>query len=523
MRRAKVSAVRFSTATCRSATSARKVSSGGNSVLSTSQSSSAATVRGMISSTTSLSTERVSIEPIGIRKPRMMKARSGAISSRARIFCRRKARPRLFLSGSPSWVDSISVLVSLELILGSLSGSAPGRAKSLGRRCNGQDPASGRGRIQFTALLGQPGLEAGVHLVAIVGPPGVVEHEGAFDVIRRGRHVRTHRNTQLGMVADQRGRGRPGRTIRDIRGLIGQTLGVGREIEIVHHASQVVFGQAFGDHPAVEVEHLVAPGHADGLVLLGDGREQTTVIGRTHEDFAIGQKLRRFGAGGPPDGFVLDRVQHGESALDALVGFQHVVDVFDGHAVTQQRPFHVADRTTLQRAAARIGFQVEHGAGIGRRLGAFGDHVGAVAEGRRIDDLRDEALGYDHVAEIFRRRGAVRRSGQHFVMLDRHRQAFVAQTHRVRGDHVDQIPGDVVGFEHRAHPRHGIARAFVGDDRHLGMHFLIGLVIGVHLRLLVSTAPGHDGHFIGHILGERATSGQREDAGGPHHCGLEFH
>jgi hypothetical protein len=67
------------------------------------------------------------------------------------------------------------------------------------------------------------------------------------------------------------------------------------------HAGQTIFGQTGGDDPAVKVEHLRVPEHADRLVLLLDHREQTAVVGRAHDDLAVGEQLRRVGTGRPPD------------------------------------------------------------------------------------------------------------------------------------------------------------------------------------------------------------------------------
>ena len=53
-----------------------------------------------------------------------------------------------------------------------------------------------------------------------------------------------------------------------------------------------------------------------------------------------------------------------------------------------------------QRALARVCFQVEHVADAARGLGTLGHHVGAIAERGRVNDLRDEAIADDQVAEV---------------------------------------------------------------------------------------------------------------------------
>jgi hypothetical protein len=76
-------------------------------------------------------------------------------------------------------------------------------------------------------------------------------------------------------------------TVRDILGLIRKTLGVGREHHIVQRTGQTLVRQTGWDDPAVKVEHLRVPQHGDGLILLFDQAEQTTVVGRAHDNFTI--------------------------------------------------------------------------------------------------------------------------------------------------------------------------------------------------------------------------------------------
>ena len=118
----------------------------------------------------------------------------------------------------------------------------------------------------------------------------------------------------------------------------------------------------------------------------------------TRHGFAIVEQLRRISAGRPPDNLVLDGVELGECLGLAFFGFKHVIDVFLGDTVAKQSPFHVVDRTLFERTLAGILLKVEDIADTGRRCVA--DHIGAIAEGGRIDDLRDEAVADDQVAEI---------------------------------------------------------------------------------------------------------------------------
>ena len=91
--------------------------------------------------------------------------------------------------------------------------------------------------------------------------------------------------------------------------------------------------------------------------------------------------------------------------------------------------------------------------------------------------------------------------GEQLFRIVFHRQAFVAQTDGVSCDHVDEVPGDVAGFVHRAQFRNGFGRGFVPHDAHIRVHFLIGLDIGLLLAVLVRTAPGDERHVVSHLHG----------------------
>ncbi len=332
--------------------------------------------------------------------------------------------------------------------------------------------------------------------------------------------MRCHRDTEISVIANQRGRRCARGTVGDVLGLIRQTLGVGGVFQEVHGPGQTVFGQSGGHDPAVEVKDLHVPKHGNRLLLLNDDREQSTVVGRAHHHFAIGEELRRVGTGGPPDHVALDRVELGERLLLAFFGGQHVIDLALGNAVAIERPFHVVDGTLFQRALAGIGFQVEHGADFGRRRVAH--QVGAVAEGGRVNDLRDEAIRDHQIAEIVFGRGAVGRNGQVLIGVDLERKAFVAQTDGIRSHNVDQIPGDVAGFVHGAELGHGFGRAFVPDHFEAFICGHIGFGIGTLLRFLIGAAPADERHAVGHVIGK----GCRHDQGGRcHQCrkGFECH
>ena len=60
-------------------------------------------------------------------------------------------------------------------------------------------------------------------------------------------------------VDDQRLRRGAGRAVGDVLRLVGEPLGVGGEVQEVHHPVQPVLGQVGRDDPAVEVEDLRSP------------------------------------------------------------------------------------------------------------------------------------------------------------------------------------------------------------------------------------------------------------------------
>jgi hypothetical protein len=198
-----------------------------------------------------------------------------------------------------------------------------------------------------------------VQVVAIVGPPFVVEQEGVLGVGRVGRHVRRHVDAQIGMLTHQRRRGRTRRAVGDVLRLIGQTLRVGREVSGSPSRGP--------DGPRADPSGMIQPSRsntcashsiATGWPCSSITAEEATVIGRAHDRLrhrpeAAACRRRR----STRSVSVLDGVELGEGRSDAFIGLQHVVDVFHGHAVTDQRPFHVVDRALFQRALAREVFQ----------------------------------------------------------------------------------------------------------------------------------------------------------------------
>ena len=260
--------------------------------------------------------------------------------------------------------------------------------------------------------------------------------------------MRRHIDSQISVLTNQRGRRQTRRTVADVFRLIRQTLGVCRKIDVVQRAGFALIAQTGRNDPAIKIKHLRVPQHGHGLLLLFDDREQTPVIGRAHHDFAVRQKLGRIRTGRPPDHVVFDRCQFIKRLLLAFFGLQHVIDVFFCHAIAQQRPFDVVDRTLFKRALAGIGFGVENSTDRCGRC--IANHIRAVAKGRGINDLRDEAVADQQIAKVILGGCPVGRRGQHFVRVDFHRQTFVTQTQRVRRNDVDHIPCHIARFVHRA-------------------------------------------------------------------------
>lgn len=196
--------------------------------------------------------------------------------------------------------------------------------------------------------------------------------------------------------------------------------------------------------------------------------------------FPVGQQLRRLGGGRPPDDVGLDGAQFGQGAVDAGLGGEDVINLVGGHAITEQSPFHIVDRTFLERTLAGEVFGVEKRANIGRHLAApFGD-IGAIAEGCRIDDLRDETFGHQHFTKILGGRRPIGRRRQIPVGVDDLGQTFVAQADGVGGDHVNQVPGNVLGFVHGAQFGDRLRRGFIihhFDPGQRHVRFVIGVVL----------------------------------------------
>mmetsp|Transcript_11061 Transcript_11061/g.16094 ORF Transcript_11061/g.16094 Transcript_11061/m.16094 type:complete len:376 (-) Transcript_11061:249-1376(-) len=311
-------------------------------------------------------------------------------------------------------------------------------------------------------LLDQPCLELSVQIVTVVCPPLIVIGVHVTSVCRIGWHMGRHVDAQLSMLTNQRRRRGTGWAVRDVGRLIRKTLRVGCELQEVHDAGFAVSRQTGGNDPAVQVKGLHVPEHTNRLVLLSNGREQTTIVGRTHDNFAIGQQLGCFRTSRPPDNAFLDGVELGQGLGYTFVGAQNVIDVVLGNAVAIQSPLKVVDWTLLQRTFAGELRQVKHVTNSGRSFGA--NQVGAVAKCGRVNDLWHKAVGNQQIAKVFGRRGAIGGCGQICVMVDFIGQTFVAQAHGVGRNRINQIPGDIAGFVHGTQFRNSFARAFVPDD-----------------------------------------------------------
>src|SRR5262249_20872804 len=86
------------------------------------------------------------------------------------------------------------------------------------------------------------------------------------------------------------------------------------------------------------------------------------IPGRGQDHLTVGKELRRLGTRFPPHDVLLDRVELGEGTIDTLGRRQHIIDVLDIDAVSDQSPFEIEKRTILQAALAGIFLRVEEGA-----------------------------------------------------------------------------------------------------------------------------------------------------------------
>ena len=192
---------------------------------------------------------------------------------------------------------------------------------------------------------------------------------------------------------------------------------------------------------------------------------------------------------GPPDHLALDRAEFLEGAIHAAISAEDVIDLVRRDAVAQQGPFEIVDRFLLQRTLAGKLLEIEYIADAGR-LGL--KLVCTVAEGCRIDDIRDEAFGNKQVAEILRGGCAVRRRRKVLVRVDRQGEALVAKPHGVGGDSVDQIPGHVIDLVHGAQLGDRFRCGIVVDDLDVRIQLHIGQVVGILLAFRIGAAPRYD-------------------------------
>src|SRR5258706_9488905 len=137
---------------------------------------------------------------MGSRKAKRVKANSGSTKATAVSRLRRALRARLTRRGRPSAVVRTDWLATTTLIV-----RHPSREKWAGHR-----PAPIR-----HSLLSQPGAEALVQFILVIGPELHVLRKRRLKVVRRGRPVWPHVDTGLPMLADQRDRRIAGGTVGD--------------------------------------------------------------------------------------------------------------------------------------------------------------------------------------------------------------------------------------------------------------------------------------------------------------------
>ena len=329
--------------------------------------------------------------------------------------------------------------------------------------------------------------------------------------------MRRHVYAKRRVFADQRRRRLARRTVGNILRLVGEALGVGGEIQIIHHQLFLLRRQARGDNPAVQLKDLPVPEHFHRLLFLFNDREQSAVVGAAHDDFFFGEAVGRVRAGAPPDNVVFDGVKFGERAVNAGGRAQHIINFVRRDAVGEQSPFHIVDGALFQRAFARKVFGVKNIPDARRLATVPFRHIGAITESRGINNLRDKARRHQRGAEILCRRRAVGGGREDFVKVNLNRQTLVAGANGVGGDDINQIPGDIARFVLRAQLGDGFVGRIVVDDFHAGVLLHIRLVISVLLAGGIGAAPRDDGQvFLGGESGarenKRARGGAGEDA-----------
>ena len=154
--------------------------------------------------------------------------------------------------------------------------------------------------------LSQPGAEALVHFVDVIAPPFPGISQGALGIFRAVGHVGVHIHAFFGVRRYQCLCG-------DARGAVGDVAADASygfrccgEIEELLCGFEVPRSRD-NDKPA-RVQYLPVPYDDEGLVFQYLCIEDAPVVGRGHNDLAIGEHLRWLCSGLPPYDVVFDGV-----------------------------------------------------------------------------------------------------------------------------------------------------------------------------------------------------------------------
>ena len=222
------------------------------------------------------------------------------------------------------------------------------------------------------------------------------------------------------------------------------------------------------------VQHLTVPDDGEGLIIQHLGVEDAAVVGRGHHHFAVGQHLRRLGAGFPPNDVILDAVELAEGPVQTLLGVEGGVHSLQRHPVGHQRELEIDPRRPPHAAAPRKFFQVEE-VSDGGRLGP-GKLLQVVSVDGGVEQHTHPALG----------EGAG---------VDGFQQSFVTSPHRIRHFHIDHVPVNVAGFD--LGPNLGQS-AVVVLQPHIDPGFAGERPVkGLFADPGVGTAPGNHGQRFG--------------------------
>ena len=295
-------------------------------------------------------------------------------------------------------------------------------------------------------------------------------------------------------------------------------LPVGTKTERDPLQGELLVRRTFRDDVEIEGVVVALPDNLEVLALLHVGVINAAVIGGRVGDLAVGQELRRLGAGLPPLLDVgLDFVELPERPVDTLGGAQQVVNPVQRHAVGHQRELEIRPGRPAQGARAGEFLDIpEIGPGLGRLFRRY--PVGVIGEDGRPEDGAGRAFLHGGRVE-----GILAANLFPELVGDYLDQACLAQDAGVPPFHVDDVPFDIAGGDHGLDLAElaAVAGLVDYDARLLGE----GLDYGLALRVLVAAAKGNEGQYLLGSGGRRGHQAGGKYTGKGDRCCLEqmFH